>query len=186
MAKFLGLIVLLALEARALTKFLDVDLANWIGDSLDVLGSKTLKDITLPGTHDSGTYYLTNALMPDAASELDEALLILAELLDRPIEDVVHEWSQSQTLNFYDQMSGGIRYFDLRAGWDKDYQDWRTFHLVIGDTVSNLLRNITQFINDHPKEIVVVEISHFDGSPTTSNVEQLETLVLDTFGDLLM
>mmetsp|Transcript_30669 Transcript_30669/g.5531 ORF Transcript_30669/g.5531 Transcript_30669/m.5531 type:complete len:85 (+) Transcript_30669:282-536(+) len=83
-------------------------------------------------------------------------------------------------------MKNGIRYFDLRCGWDNTTQAWRTFHLIDGNNIELLLRNITAFLNDHPKEFVVVEASHFDGDPDTGDVTELEHMILDIFGDLLI
>jgi len=58
----------------------------------------------------------------------------------------------------------------LRAGWDNVTHAWRTFHHIEGDLISNILRNITTFIDSHPKEIIVLEVSHFDGYPTADNI----------------
>lgn len=83
-------------------------------------------------------------------------------------------------------MKNGIRYFDFRSGWDNSTESWRTFHLLEGNNVELLFRNITSFLNDHPKEFVVVEVSHFDGYPDTHDITELEDMVLDIFGDLLI
>jgi hypothetical protein len=158
---------------------------TWIGDSLSFIGTKTLKDITLPGTHDSGTYYLTDKPMPGDQSPLWEDLFKLADLVDKSVGKVAIEWGQSQDQTFYQQMTGGIRYFDLRSGWDKDSKTWVTFHFVIGSPVQYLLQNISTFLTDHPQEIVVVEMSHFEGYPSSGDISSLKAMVSTILGPFL-
>jgi hypothetical protein len=159
--------------------------ATWIGDALSVIGNLTLKQVTLPGTHDSGAYYLGNAPIPGEDFSETEQIFLVAEELDLPVEVVTRNWALTQTQNFYDQMKGGIRYFDLRSGWYNPANQWFTFHFVIGNPVEYLLRNISNYLNDYPTEIVIVEMSHFDGYPNQSDVDSLKVLVLDILGKYL-
>lgn len=159
--------------------------ATWIGDSLSIIGGLTLKNLTLPGTHDSGTYFLTDTPMPGDKSEFWTVLYELADLLDKDVGLVAKDWAQSQDQDFYQQMQGGIRYFDLRAGWQSLTQTWVTFHFVEGYPVQYLLGNISQYLKDYPSEIVVVEMSHFDGFPTENAIESLKQMVLNTLGPFL-
>lgn len=82
-------------------------------------------------------------------------------------------------------MKGGIRYFDLRAGWDNKTQTWVAHHYLIGSPVSYLLGNISQFLIDHPTEVVLIEMTHFDGSPSKTNIEALRTMALSILGNQL-
>lgn len=156
--------------------------ATWISDSLAYIGDKSLKNLTLPGTHDSGTYYLTDVPMPGDTSGLNEFLFKVAVDLDVSFGEVAISWGRSQDQNFYQQMQGGIRYFDLRSGWDKAKNEWVTFHFVIGSPVQYLLQNISQYLNDYPKEIVIVEMTHFEGYPTSADVTALKNMVVDILG----
>lgn len=142
---------------------LSLNPATWIGDNLSIIGDKTLKNLTIPGTHDSGTYWLTTAPMPGDQSALWEDLYELADILDKDVGLIAKEWAQSQDKNFYQQMQGGIRYFDLRAGWQKNTKEWVTYHFVEGSPVQYLLGNISSYLHDYPNEIVIVEMSHFEG-----------------------
>jgi len=115
---------------------------TWIGDSLGVIGNLTLKNLTLPGTHDSGAYYLTDVPMPGAQASIVQALSQLAQILNESYAEVAKKWAQSQDKTFYQQMQGGIRYFDLRSGWNQTTQQWLAFHFLQGTLVSYLLQNI--------------------------------------------
>lgn len=164
---------------------LSLNPATWIGDNLSIIGDKTLKNLTIPGTHDSGTYWLTTAPMPGDQSALWEDLYELADILDKDVGLIAKEWAQSQDKNFYQQMQGGIRYFDLRAGWQKNTKEWVTYHFVEGSPVQYLLGNISSYLHDYPNEIVIVEMSHFEGSPTPAEITSLKNMVLNTLGPYL-
>jgi hypothetical protein len=77
-------------------------------------------------------------------------------------------------------MEGGIRYFDFRCGWFKGA--WHTFHFEIGNTCETLLQNISQFIHEHPREVVILEMSAFEGSPSAQNIADLEDFVISQLG----
>lgn len=158
---------------------------TWIGDSLGIIGNLTLKNITLPGTHDSGTYYLGDAQMLGDESLLWEIIFKFAQDTNQNVDVIARYWAQSQDKDFYEQMRGGIRYFDLRCGWNATTKQWVTFHFLQGSPVRELLQNITSFLLAFPKEIVVIEMSHFDGYPLPNDVTQLKNMVLDILGPLL-
>lgn len=164
----------------------DTSYSNWMGDNISKLGNKSLLDITIPGTHDSGAFNLTDRLMPGDQPDNIEQLIWVAEHLFKPVGDVIRAWATSQDRTFTQQLEGGIRYFDVRAGWDAKTNSWRAFHLVIGNPVFDLLREVKTFLDTHPKEIVILEVSHFEGYPTTDNIKELEEGIIDIFGSLLI
>lgn len=151
-----------------------------MGDSLSVIGSKTLKQLTLPGTHDSGAYYLTNALMPGEKNANVDVATVLSIELGIPVSDIITPWGLAQDTDLYQQLEGGIRYFDFRCGW---YQGaWHTFHYEIGHPAETLLRDVAKFIAQHSGEVVILEISHFEGAPSDEDVISLENLILQNLG----
>lgn len=163
--------------------FAKPDLSDWIGQSLHLIGDRTLKNMTMPGTHDSGAYYLSNKVIPGDASGMVEAAIYISEDLGIPVEDVITPWSLAQDRDLYKQMEAGIRYIDFRCAWFKD--SWHTFHFEVGNLCETLLLNATQFLADHPQEVVILEISHFDGNPSDKDIEDLEDLVIDILGAYL-
>ena len=128
---------------------------------------------------------MTETPLPGSISPLDDILLLVAERLDRSFGSIAIDWGKSQDQTFYQQMQGGIRYFDLRAGWDIYNLQWVTFHTVIGSPVQLLLNNVSYYLHDYPTEIVILEISHFDGSPSDKDIQTLKNMVLDTLGPYL-
>ena len=70
--------------------------STWISDSLNVIGDKTLKEITLPGTHDSGAFNLTAGVVPDEASDLITELIKISEEIDVPTAYFITVWALAQ------------------------------------------------------------------------------------------
>jgi hypothetical protein len=158
---------------------------NWVGELLGVIGELTLKEVTLPGTHNSGAFALTTVRMDGDAPEDLESVFEVVEELNQGVGKVAQLWSITQKQDLEAQMHGGIRYFDLRVGWDKTTENWVTYHFFQGCAVEYLLRNISTFLQVYTKEIVVVEISHFEGDPKKDDVLQLKNMVLDILGQFL-
>lgn len=112
-----------------------IDRSNWMHNHFKILGNKSLKEISLPASHDSGMY--------------------LGSLLDpTPV------LGKTQDLNIYEQLSYGIRYFDLRPGWDGS--DFYIYHGIIkGPSISKVLKDIGSFMDKGHKELVILKFSHY-------------------------
>jgi len=147
-------------------------------------GNQTLQQITLPGTHDSGAYNLTHELAPDASgSEILDALIKIAEKLGVPIWEVITPWAKAQDRDFYEQFKAGIRYVDLRACWNGT--EWRTFHFEMGLPIQVMLNDARKFLSESHGEILVLEISHFNGKPTPVDLARLVQQIESTLGPWL-
>jgi len=147
----------------------------WMGELHAELESRTLFELTLPGTHNCGSYLLSEELMPGDWGEKSEAALKVAEFLHIPVEDVITPWSLTQDRSVLKQLELGSRYLDLRSGWNG--KEWRTFHLEQGVLISDVLADVEAFLAKHPMEIVYLEVSHLVGSPTEEQVRQLASMI---------
>ena len=148
---------------------------SWMGELHAELESYTLFELTLPGTHNCGSYLLSEELMPGDWGEKSEAALKVAEFLHIPVEDVITPWSLTQDRSVLKQLELGSRYLDLRAGWNG--KQWRTFHLEQGVLISDILADVEAFMAKHPMEIVYLEVSHLVGTPTEEQVVQLASMI---------
>ena len=110
---------------------------QWMKYYSDVLGKLTLTEMTLPGTHDSGTY--------------------------EPVFGLGKPWIQTQDLSLLDQLNRGICVLDLRIGQNSpgDYiishDKWRTKY-----SLSQALQEIKSFISTTEKEIVILDFHRFN------------------------
>lgn len=178
-ASFLPTSNLLYLQTRDFAAGKNTD--RWM-ELTRTMHRKTLKQIMLPGTHDSAAYKLytelggdpVNARGPDWKG-LERACDFIADgwlgdwLIDRceallptlapTTENVVARdvtLAQSHTLG--DQLRGGIRYFDWRIT-HRDGQ-YRAYHGLIGDPVGAMIDDIRSFMESVSMEFAVIEVSH--------------------------
>ena len=109
---------------------------EWMNYYSNMLGKLTLTQITLPGTHDSGTH--------------------------DPVSAVGALWIRTQYETLAAQLHDGVRVLDLRIGQNSpgDYlivhDTWRTSY-----SLSQALKEVTNFIDATNKEIVILDMHRF-------------------------
>jgi hypothetical protein len=132
------------------------DRANWMRDRLGSLGSRQLKDLILPASHDSGMY--------------TAGLSIVAK---------------TQELSILGQLENGIRYFDLRPKYDAGDDRFDIHHGgVEGPTLAAVLADIREFAASH-SELIIIDFSHFEdfGSNSVSTVyDRFTSQISDALG----
>ncbi|MFL6229697.1 MAG: hypothetical protein ACJ741_13070 [Pyrinomonadaceae bacterium] len=161
--------------------------AQWMADP--VIQSKKVGQLVLPGTHDSGTYSLTLELSQVEYSNISflwklkdgqapkgfpgKSPYYLGPDLYNFVFLLVRETAQAHDQPLYQQLTDGIRYFDLRLYWDTDIQELYIHHGLRGAAVSDLLQDVGKFVADEGgRELIFLEVSHTnfseqpDGPPT--------------------
>ncbi|MDR1478246.1 MAG: hypothetical protein LBJ00_04825 [Planctomycetaceae bacterium] len=130
------------------------DSANWMRRLAD---STDLRKISMPGTHDSATYGVIDADVPDMAR------------------------CQYQSKNITQQLKDGIRFFDLRVGSDGKLHHG---HVICYDsypngpvTIEKVFNNIVAFLDGHPGETVLVLIKHEYGDNTHDYLEYVNSAI---------
>lgn len=170
---------------RATWSLGDDDVVAWM--SRAPARDAALGALTLPGTHDSATHYLSENLQPGREAQLPEwarTAVRLAEALRIPVDQLVRRWAKAQTLSVGEQLERGIRYVDVRAGWNRDLERWAVHHALTGAAVDEVMEEIKTFLVSAPSEVVVVELTHFFGDPTPDDVERLALMVVEVFGNM--
>ena len=81
----------------------------------------------------------------------------------------------------------GIRYFDLRVcrTTDKNLHSKSPFtftHGLLGDLVRDGLEEINEFLNQHSKEIILLDFNHFYDFNDQCGHDQLIHLIHEIFG----
>lgn len=133
--------------------------ANWMSS---IPNDRILNQLIIPGTHDSDTASIKPqskfSLSPDAPVPL--WFQIISNLLPKSIvRPIVAGWSKTQPYSIQKQLNQGIRYFDFRACLYPDTQFY-SCHALIGLPFGVALEQIQNFIEQHPSEIVLVDINH--------------------------
>ena len=108
----------------------------WMEKYSSLLGRLTLTEMTLPGTHDSGTY--------------------------RPKLEIGTPWIKCQSLSLAQQLQRGVRVLDLRIGQKSPgnyiicHDIWKTSYSLV-----EALKEVTEFIDQSSKDIVVLDFHRF-------------------------
>lgn len=162
-----------------------VDPANWMKETPGLYNA-TLLDIVVPGTHDAGAYELIESICP--GSEDDPLLDLIEGLAGEFVWDITHAWSLCQSGSFYEQFATGVRYVDFRACMDVGENRtniWRTYHTVLGNPFQMLLDDTRRFLEDHPGEVLILEIGHLNSPSSTADREALMDMIEAALGPLL-
>ncbi|MBX9977284.1 MAG: hypothetical protein K2X98_03445 [Alphaproteobacteria bacterium] len=122
--------------------------------------NKSMKDIIIPGTHDSITYDIDrNSTFAKEADAL-QLLNTLHKFRLTPIVGKIADWSKAQGRTASQQLEDGIRYFDMRVVYRESMKKFYTCHGLYGSELSKVLRDIKTFLDNHPKEIIILDFNH--------------------------
>lgn len=130
---------------------------RWMEESRSALSEKTLFDIMLPGTHDSGTYSLGDNICPGGGGGKTNEILKVTNALLMPAQKIMKRWSITQNGNITSQLNAGMRYFDIRALWDKN--QWFIHHALEGEYIHSVFHQIKAFLEKHVFELLVLILS---------------------------
>ncbi|XP_043521310.1 PI-PLC X domain-containing protein 1-like [Frieseomelitta varia] len=113
---------------------------NWMKERKDILGPLKMKQIFLPGTHNSAIY-----------DENDKRTSIISNL------------AVTQDLDILGQLIHGVRYLDIRVAYYPDTKEiWWTNHGPFYRSVSlkTVIDQVKKFL-DNTEEIVIMDIREF-------------------------
>ena len=108
--------------------------------------------LAIPGSHDSMMYK-----MQKKSPITPEAPEFVAWLL-RVYPNSVRDWVVTQGGDVTEQLKNGIRYFDVRVCRQGD--EFMLCHGVFSGESLGPLREIRQFLDTHPSEVVIVDFQH--------------------------
>ncbi len=166
------------------------DYAHWMERLFPVLQDLPLWQITVPGSHDSGAYRLSNAIAPGGSApewiqnllRIGDQIPLVGQDLDNFILEVLHDWSLTQSLDIAGQLNLGIRYLDLRPTF---YQNnFYAYHSLVGPSFADILGQIKSFLNNISRELVILDFSHFANFQDEQHA-QFISLIQETLGNLL-
>ncbi|EAL60677.2 TIM beta/alpha-barrel domain-containing protein [Dictyostelium discoideum AX4] len=120
---------------------------KWITDNYSKLKDRKVRNLVLPGSHDSATYFI-NSLSPKSPD---------ADHYKYP-DYLLTPWSKTQTCSVYKQLCFGVRYFDLRVARLKD--KLYIIHNFYSDSVKQVLKDILQYVSENVNEVIILHWSH--------------------------
>lgn len=131
--------------------------ADWMKDYSQYIKNKPLKDIFIPGTHDSAAYNLENTF--GRGQDFPHKLNILKIIgIGYVVTKVAKNWTKAQNRTIYQQLEDGNRFLDLRVVYRKSKKKFYTIHELYGPKLDFVLDQINEFCEKHPKEIVIIQV----------------------------
>jgi 1-phosphatidylinositol phosphodiesterase len=102
--------------------------------------TKSISQISMSGTHDSCSYQGSGATWKFGQA-----------------------WAQCQETNIHDQLSNGIRYFDIRCKVSGNNLDLHHGEAYLNETFDGFLKVCYDFLNKNPSEFLIVAIGQTGG-----------------------
>ena len=168
---------------------------DWMAQRAALIGDRQLRELALPGSHDSGTYPIDgSSFIPaeiaagnaDAADYLLSFNVLRSDFKDFPASSItaaLAKWARAQRHIMDVQLKAGVRYFDLRVIPSQTGLDFYTTHGLQGAKLGSLLKELRAFLKLHPKEIVVLNFQHLfsrtgkDGGMSADDLQTMYSLV---------
>lgn len=157
-----------------------------MGQLTDEIRNRPLSRLAIPGSHNSFTYSLDkkSPVGPDEPGLMQS----LAKIFGPLAKSIIYRWAVCQKLDGLAQLNLGVRYFDFRLSKvaavkrsknDKD-KEIKILHALYGSPVVEIFKQIQSFLEDHPKEVVILDFQHFYGLDQV-DLTSLRHLVLQYF-----
>jgi hypothetical protein len=151
--------------------------STWM-TQLDGLQDKTLREITLPGTHHSDSMTLMPVFSPCSGGGSGFLGGFETGLAAGLGGLVAKRLAVCQNTSATEQLALGVRYFDLRNCFDSDPtgQTFYTHHTVMGAQSADALQQIADYmrLNQSQKELVIIEVNY---TSTTFGGDENDALI---------
>ncbi len=156
---------------------LQYKLERWMEDLDDTIGDKSLNEIAIPGTHDTGTYG-TNG---DSEFTSEEGAWVdFWRQLGKPVA-IAFTKTQKESIRL--QLEQGNRYFDIRPYRGRDGRLY-TFHgQLAGTGFHSLLTEVRNFLQTNKKEIIILDVRRFGNIETSGEHLSVARYIIATFGE---
>jgi len=131
-----------------------INLHNWMEFLYDNIKSKHINNIILPGTHNSGAYTI----------DFKNSFIWNNDIINKikPFRNLactkkaIINWTVCHNNSIYNQLYNGIRVFDFRISYDNTSDIFYITHTFTCITLVEAINDIIRFINEQPKEIIII------------------------------
>ncbi|MBI2792719.1 MAG: hypothetical protein HYX61_12240 [Gammaproteobacteria bacterium] len=160
--------------------------ANWMANLSDEAKQKGLSSLVLPGTHDSGAYKIDYSHTPKGKWWWAGFGARIGKLIG--VSKFIKNWTLTQDYDLYKQLEQGVRSLDLRITYNNSEKKFYISHSFACIPLDNALQDIKRFMQEHPQEILLIQMSpdyeHRQGI-TPEVGDKLLAQCQETLGDLL-
>ncbi|VDL20021.1 unnamed protein product [Hymenolepis diminuta] len=135
----------------------------------------------LIGSHDSSSYCIDDKCDLSEDNEAFPILMLLGDLG----KVISSRWGRTQDANLSEQLTAGIRYFDLRVMYRQSDGLFYFVHGQFAKTLSTELLAIHSFLQDHPKEVVILDFNHLYCFFHPDALSEFVASLISVFGPML-
>lgn len=152
--------------------------ANWMSDIFQIIGSRSLPNIMLPGTHNSGTYQ---------------------SVFDKSQLQLINKYKITQDESIFNQLIYGIRHLDLRVGYSDKikgrHERFWIYHDIFRTDVSveEVCQQVKLFLDMTTHEVIILDFHRFtvgfhnqDATTLKERHEQLAQLIIQYLGQYII
>lgn len=134
----------------------------------------SMKQLVMPGSHDSGTYYL------DLNSKSSDPNF------PKFLNKTVRNWAKTQNLTIYDQLCHGVRYLDFRV--KRENGKLKLIHGLTAIRLETAFEDILRFSIEQPEEHLIIDCNHIytDDIPETTICLEIENVAIRYFDHRLV
>lgn len=161
---------------------MEIDLSNWMAKLPTTMQKVPIRQLSMPGSHDSGGFYLdkNSSIAPDEGKTVQN----LAKIFGSCAKNIIYKWSLTQNLCTHSQLEQGVRYFDLRVAFDASTKSYCFVHGLYGVAYSTIFKEFKEFLSKHPKEVLILDFNHL-WDFTKEQCKEFMQLIEDDLGGLL-
>jgi hypothetical protein len=161
--------------------------ADWMANLSDEAKQKGFSSLILPGTHDSGAYKIDYSHTPKGKWWWAGFGARIGKLIG--VSKFIKNWTLTQDYDLYKQLEQGVRSLDLRITYNKSEKKFYISHSFACIPLDNALQDIKRFMQEHPQEILLIQMSpdyeHRKGI-TTEVGDKLLAQCEQVLGDMLV
>lgn len=129
---------------------------DWI--SFYNFNTLSLKQIVVPGTHDSGTYQLN---LKSKSSNFPKIL-----------NKTINKWAKTQNATIYEQLCLGARYLDFRVKREKNVL--LLIHGLTGIRLETAFEDVMKFSIEEPNEPIIIDCNHIYSDEEDKKQSEIE------------
>ena len=144
-----------------------VSTENWMRDLGSDIEKVPLTELTIPGSHDTGTYGASG----DGETSKDHQAEVCETIISS--DSICQSYAKAQNRGITDELNDGIRYFDLRICGSGDLPSSPeppdfvaisanpvTCHELVAAPLGQILFQAADWAGKHPDEVIFLDFNH--------------------------
>lgn len=169
--------------------------SSWMNDNSNKLSTKKINQTLIPGSHFSNAYGIVNnrnlnicigeTLRGGLSTNAKIAKLVTENSLI-PQDDFI-TYLNTQEDNIGNQLRDGIRYLEIQICLQNDIYYTSNYYLT--DSLNSIVKQIKDFMNDNPHEIIFIDLDNNlrseDGQMSENDLNNLHNYIQMSFGSSL-